>query len=101
MVGLDSGAENHTLLLNLGISIHFKSTISRCASPFVTYPKQKLENYFILQKACNVNRLLISIIINSISLNCVSKKELIDKKIAIFSPPITNFYLNIPGTLSL
>lgn len=29
MVGLGSGAENHTLLLNLGISIHFKSTISR------------------------------------------------------------------------
>lgn len=27
-MGLGSGAENHTLLLNLGISIHFKSTIS-------------------------------------------------------------------------
>lgn len=57
MVGLGSGAENHTLLLNLGISIHFKSTISHCALPFVTFPKQKLENYFILQIAYKVNRL--------------------------------------------
>lgn len=69
MVGLGSGAENHTLLLNLGISIHFKSTISRCASPFVTFPKQKLENHFILQIAYKVNRLLeylIKLCINKI-----------------------------------
>lgn len=38
MVGLGSEAENHTLLLNLWISIHFKSTISLCASLFVTFP---------------------------------------------------------------
>lgn len=57
MVGLGSGAENHTLLLNLGISIVFKLAISSRASMFVTFPKQKLENYFILQIAYKVNRL--------------------------------------------
>lgn len=69
MVGLGSGAENHTLLLNLGISIHFKSTISRGASPFVTFPKHKLENDFILQIAYKVNRLpehFIKLCINKI-----------------------------------
>lgn len=40
MVGLGSGAENHTLLLNLGISIHFRSTLSSRAAPFVTSAKQ-------------------------------------------------------------
>lgn len=51
MVGLDSGAENHTLVLNLGISVLLKLAISSFLSMFVTFPKQKLENYFILLKA--------------------------------------------------
>lgn len=43
MVGLGSGAENHTLLLNLEIFAHFRSTISLHASPVVTFLKQKHE----------------------------------------------------------
>lgn len=53
-MGLGSGAENHTLLINLGISIHFKSTIPRCVLPFAIYPKQKFDD-FILQIAYRVD----------------------------------------------
>lgn len=42
MVGLGSGAENHTVLVILGISIHFKSNIFYCVSPLVTFSKQKV-----------------------------------------------------------
>lgn len=49
-MGLGSGAENHTLLLNLGISIHFKSAISPRTSLFVTSPNKR--SYFILCIAC-------------------------------------------------
>lgn len=59
MVGLGSGAENHTLSLDLGISTHFKSTISHWVSPLVTFPKQELENHFISKISISLNHILI------------------------------------------
>lgn len=42
MVGLGSGAENHTLLLNLGISLTLNSAVS-FSSMFVTSSKYNLD----------------------------------------------------------
>lgn len=92
MVGLGSGAENHTLLLNLEISIHFRSTISGCASLFVTFPKQKLENYFILQIAYKVNRF------PEYFIKLCIKEELTD---ICDSVSLTFLFEHLPGTLSL